>query len=128
MTTFQWKRLKAVLWTIAAFLVLLWAGKIVVEYFIILLVFLAYFTLLYNIGTLVAASLFHIKVEEISVGLGRRIFGFQFAHVQFNLGLFIFGGSCRLADYSAFPGLNPMNDEFRAAKFLPELLCMPLGV
>ena len=77
MTTFQWKRLKAVLWTIAAFLVLLWAGKIVVEYFIILLVFLAYFTLLYNIGTLVAASLFHIKVEEISVGLGRRFLAFS---------------------------------------------------
>lgn len=100
----------------------------VIEFLSIFLVVGAYLTLLYNVGTLVVATLLRIKVEEINIGLGRRLFGFQYEHVQFNLRLWIIlGGSCRLADYSAFPGLKPLPDEFRSASFSSTVLVICAG-
>jgi len=82
----------------------------------------------YSFGIIVIAQLFRIRLEEITIGVGRRFFSIYIRNTQVNFALFPIGGYYRLVDYSHYPGSTESSWELRTKPFLAQIILVISGV
>ena len=82
----------------------------------------------YSLGIIVIAQFFRIRLEEITIGVGRRFFSTYIRNTQVNFALFPIGGYYRLADYSYYSEKPKSLWEIRTKPFLVEVILVISGV
>jgi len=82
----------------------------------------------YSLGIIVIAQLFRIRLEEITIGVGRQFFSIYTRNTKVNFALFPIGGYYRLADYSPNSGSTKSSWELRTKPFLVQIILVISGV
>ena len=85
-------------------------------------------TAIYNLGIFASALIFKVRLEEFVIGLGKRILRFRVGQTWCSIGILPVAGYCRLADYSAFPGMPIQKGELRAQSFIPRTIIEMSGI